>query len=124
MRDRAQGLRGFLEHFHDVGLDGHIGLDGDRLRSLGLHGGHDLLRLRVARAVVDGDAVAAGCRNSRSFRTDARGTAGDEKNLGHPLIAPPVKPLTRYRRTTKEKTSTGNMIIVPPAAMRPHSQPS
>ncbi len=30
----------------------------------------------------------------------------------------------RYLRTRKEKISTGSMIMVPPAAMRPHSQPS
>src|SRR5262249_10222447 len=58
----------------------------------------------------------------RGLGADAARAAGDQER--HPLSAPPVRPCTRYRRTTKEKTSTGSMIMVPPAAMRPHSQPS
>ena len=42
----------------------------------------------------------------------------------HPFTAPVVIPWIRNLRSTIEKISTGSMTMVPPAAMRPHSQPS
>jgi hypothetical protein len=41
-----------------------------------------------------------------------------------PFTAPAVSPLTRNRLTASENTSTGSITITPPAAIRPHSQPT
>src|SRR5436190_21626630 len=122
MGDRSERFLGGIEQAHDIGLARHVGWQGDRLATLGGDVGRDLLRLGIARAVVDRHPVAALSGKPGRRGADAAGAAGYQQ--GHPFTAPPVRPCTRYRLTTKEKASTGSMIMVPPAAMRPHSQPS
>ena len=68
-----------------------------------------------------GTLGAAGGQWCMSDRTGRRAIC---RHSHHPLTAPAVSPSIRKRRTTSENTRTGSITIVPPAAIRPHSQPA
>ncbi|CAN5741478.1 hypothetical protein BH11PSE3_BH11PSE3_30040 [soil metagenome] len=78
---------GGLEQADDVGLARDIGRQGDGLAALGGDLCHDLPRRRLARAVVEGDLVAARRRPTSGLGTDAAGASGDQQCACH-LVSP------------------------------------
>ena len=96
MGDRAQrASRSRVEQPHDVGLAAPC-RPGSAIAwpPLAAMSATTFLACASRDAVVDRDLVAA-ClaATPRRLRADAAGAAGDQKYAGHPLIAPPVRPL-------------------------------
>ena len=72
-----------LEQPHDVGFDGHVGLDRDGAAAGAADGVDDRVGRVALDAVVDAHGVAARGGEAGSRGADAAAAAGDEQHASH-----------------------------------------